>query len=543
LGPLDVLAKMFRISKSTNQVKGRTQPQVPSPKNMPKYAGKLDEALAQFQTTIGLSDDFNHGIINIHGKRAVFLYVSTVCDQQIIDQTLHALHEHQYPRRRMADFPKYLAESVIPSRANLLTTTMFEIRESLTSGSMVILFDNISSVIVVKAKSIEHRVPEAPQLEASSRGSQISFVESIDTNIGLLRIGLNTDTLLVKKFKVGYRSRREVAVIYLSDVANPVIHETVIERIQAIHVDLISQSSAIEQRIIDHPWTIVPLTRVTQRVDNSIREVNQGKVLILVDGDPSAMLVPASIQDFFQTEEDYSHTVWEATFIRWLRIISFTFALFLPALYIAFVDFNPELLPKVLGLQIARSREGVPFPAVMEVCIMQIVVEILREATLRMPKQMGQTIGIVGGLVVGEASVQAGLVSNILIIVVALTAISIFVTPSYQFATVLRLCSWIMVFSATVFGLYGVVLATLLLLYEAANLKSFGMSFLSPFNGEHTRDSFIDGILRLPVTVMDKRTSHLHPIDDIGENDYHNPVHHPQLEKAATTRQTKGRKR
>lgn len=171
------------------------------------------------------------------------------------------------------------------------------------------------------------------------------------------------------------------------------------------------------------------------------------------------------------------------------------------------------MLPKVLGFEIARSRESVPFPAVVEVLIMQVVIEILREATLRMPKQMGQTVGVVGGLVLGEAAVQAGIVSHILIIVISLSAISVFVTPSYEFTLVIRLLTWLMVASASLVGLYGIVACTIFLLFEVSALRVFGIPYMGPFGGEHLRDLFIDGIVRLPLSVMKRRASHLNPVD------------------------------
>ncbi len=303
------------------------------------------------------------------------------------------------------------------------------------------------------------------------------------------------------------------------------------KRLEAIHTDIISGSAAVEQRIVDHPWSLFSLVRMTSRVDGTSMELNQGKVAIVVDGDPTVLLAPATFQDFFQTVEDYMHTWWEATFMRVLRVIAFILAVWLPALYIAFVDYSPDLLPKTMALQIAQSRQGVPFPAVMEVIIMQIVVEILREATLRMPRQMGQAISIVGGLVVGEATVQAGIVSNVLLIVVALSAVSVFVTPSYEFTVMSRLGGWVMIIAATLLGFYGVVLATIWTLFEICNLSSFGIPYVDPLGGDHVKDFFLDGLVRLPITVLDRRPEHLHPVDTTGDTDLMVPMPNPQLEK------------
>lgn len=514
-----------------------TRPHVPDYSKAPKFDGNLNKALEYFAQTLGTSDDYMVRIIEVNGRSSAILFFHTISDERIIESALSTIHQHKFPKR-VKKMAQYLVEKVFTGTDAIFMTNLFELREAIASGGFVVLMDGSSPAIVIGAQFVEHRTPQQPTLESSSRGPQVGFVEELDTNVGLLRRTLKTDALQVKKMRIGYRSRTEVAVLYMEDVTNPLAVETVLRRLSEIHVDHVGQSSAIEQRIVDNHWTIFPLTRVTQRVDSTGRVLNQGKIAIIVDGDPTVLLMPSSLIDFFQTEEDYSHTFYEATFTRWLRMIAFVFALYLPALYIAFVDFNPELLPKVLGEQIAESREGVPFPAVVEVCIMQIVIEILREATLRMPKQMGQSISIVGGLVVGEASVQAGLVSNILIIVVALTAISVFVTPSYEFTVVLRLGSWVMIGAATVFGLYGVLLASILMLYHLASLKSFGISYLDPFNGDHIGDLFTDGIFRMPTWLQRNRTEHLHPIDMVGQSDYDNPVPHPQLENATRKNST-----
>jgi hypothetical protein len=530
-------------ANSFKQLHERVKPQVPDYKDAPHYHGNLDKALEYFADSLGVSDDYMVRVVEVSGHSAAVLFIDTICDHKAVEETLRELHQHRFPKKKVKNLMQYLIERVLPGSDAVYMTNMFELKEAITAGDLVLLIDEMSPAIVTGAKYVEHRQPDQPFVESTVRGSQISFVENLDVNVGLLRTYLNTDSFHIKKLKVGYRSRKEVAVAYIGDIANPLLVKTVIQRISAIHIDVITQGSAIEHRITGHTWTPFPLTRALQRIDSAAHEINQGKVAIIVDGDPTILLVPATVQDFFQTEEDFSHSFYEGTLIRWLRVISFIFAVYLPSFYIAFVDFNPELLPKVLGLQIAKSREGVPFPAVMEVLIMQIVIEILREATLRMPKQMGQTIGIVGGLVVGEASVQAGLVSNILIIVVALTAVSIFVSPSYEFATVLRIGNFIMILSATLLGLYGIILASIWSLYEMSALKSFGISYLDPFNGEHIRNVFTDAFLRLPVKFMDKRTSHLHPQDETGESEYVNPVPHPHLEKSGKKRiRAKGRR-
>nr|WP_245631676.1 spore germination protein [Alicyclobacillus ferrooxydans] len=521
---------VFKIpGRKKFQLLGTRTQNVRDYRNSPHYKGDLNQVLEHFAETLGKSDDYIVRLTEIAGRSAACIFITTVCDHKAVEECLRSLQQHQFPRLSPKDLAQYLTEKVLPSSNSIYVTNLHALRESITSGDLVLLVDGVVPAIVLGAKFVEHRTPEQPYIESSVRGPQISFVENLDINIGLLRQILNTDTLRIKKLNVGYRTRTDVAVVFLEDVANPTLINTVLERINAVHVDTINQGAELEHLIIDHKSSIFPLTRTAQRTDSVAHEVNQGKVVIFVDGDPTVLMVPATIRDFFQTSEDFSHTFHEATLVRWLRFVSFMFGLYLPALYISFTDYNPELLPKVLGLQIAKSREGVPFPAFIEVLIMQLIIEILREATLRMPKQMGQTIGIVGGLVVGEASVQAGIVSNILIIVVALAAVSIFVSPSYEFAIVIRVGTWVMDVAAAFFGLYGVVLVTIAGIYEVCFLKSFGVSYADPFSGEYFRDLVTDGIIRAPYNLFRQRPRHLRVQDQTAESRYRNPAKHAPL--------------
>jgi len=513
-----------------NRYSNRPKPIVPNPKDAPMITGKLQETVQYLNQTSGKSEDFVIARIAVDNREAVLAYFQTVVDQKQAQIMIQALQTHEYPRLSAKKLPNYVAEHVVPFGNVIFMQNLWEIREALSSSEILLLVDGISCAIAVGARAVPHRAVVPPLIESSTRGPQIAFIEDIDVNIGLMRGMLASDTLTVKEFKVGYRSRTRVAVLYEHDVANPNLVATITKRIEAVHVDKLTGSAALEQRIVDNHWTLFPLTRVTPRVDNCVKEVGQGKVVMLVEGDPSAILAPGTIIDFFQTMEDDQQGYVEATLVRWLRMTSFVLAFYLPALYISFSDFNPELMPHVLSLQIARSREGVPFNAVTEVMMMQLVIEIIREAALRMPKVMGQTIGIVGGLVLGQAAVAAGLVSNILIVIIALTAVSVFVMPSYEFATVLRILSWVNIIGASIFGFYGVILVVIGVIFHVGSLKSFGVAYLEPISGKHWRDFFLDGMLRAPLPMLDKRTEHLHDQDETRGADYTDPNQHPMLE-------------
>lgn len=516
----------------------RPLPKVPESRGAPSYGGNLQAALAYLNQYAGGSDDYVARVVPIAGRSAVVVFFMTLIDLDGLERMLRTLQRHDWPPGLPDDrVVPYIADQVISHPFMNFTTNLLDLRRALTLGHIGVLIDRADSVIITGADGVEHRSPGIPIIESATRGAQLGFVEILQVNVGLIRKFLGTDAMRVKLLTVGHRSQTKVAVVYQYDVANAVVVDAAIRRINAVHVDNITGSASLEQRIVDRHWTVFPLTRVTSRVDSVVNEIGQGKVAIVVDGDPMVLLAPATVLDFFQTMDDDQHSFYEATFIRLLRVVALLLSLYLPALYVALTDFNPSLLPNVLGLQIARSREGVPFPAAVEVAFMQTVVEILREATIRMPKVMGQTIGIVGGLVLGEAAVQAGLVSNILLVTIAVTAVAVFVTPSYEFSTVVRLGTWVMWVAASLFGFYGIMLASMLALFHLASLKSFGVPYTDPLTGEHIKDLFIDGITRLPLPMLDRRRPLYHARDQTSGADYTDPVQHPDVDKAAVLRQ------
>ncbi|MFD1673393.1 spore germination protein [Alicyclobacillus fodiniaquatilis] len=507
----------MHVDRPRLKLRHHRNPSLSTPtKGSVQYRGDVNETVSAVSSHLGESDDFVVRSFHVAGRHCAFLFYDSICDRDVVDKSIRSLLHYHYPKRMHMAFESYILDRVLTGVNLNLASDLHEILRPLTNGDLVILIERVSNVIVIPARSVEHRTPEQPTVEVTTRGSQISFVENYQTNVGLIRANLACANLSVKEYKLGERSRRTVAMVYLSDVANPSLVRRLQEKISRVNTDVVVGSATVEQSLSEHPWSPFPMSRVTQRIDAVTREVVQGKVVLIVDGDPCVLLYPVTIQDFFQTSEDYMRSTWEATLIRGLRVIALLLSLYLPAMYVAFVDFNPELLPKVLGMQIAQSREGVPFSAFVEVVLMQIVVEILREATLRMPRQLGQTISIVGGLVVGEATVQAGLVSNILIIVVSLTAISFFVIPSYEFTNLLRIGSWITLLASAVFGFYGVLLVSLWFLYEVVSLRSFGTPYLAPMDGEYIRDLFVDGLIRYPLKLLQKRAEHNKPVDDKG---------------------------
>jgi spore germination protein len=297
------------------------------------------------------------------------------------------------------------------------------------------------------------------------------------------------------------------------------VSEELEEKINKINIDAVLDSGYIQQFIEDRHFTPFPQVQVTERPDVVAGSVYEGRIAVLVDNSPFALILPVTLTALFQSAEDYYSRSTVTTFVRNLRILSGIISLLAPAMYIALISFNPGIIPTKLLLSIAATREGVPFPAFMEAFIMELTLEFLREAGVRLPRAIGSTIGIVGGLVIGQAAVSAGIVSPIMVIVVALTAIASFSIPNYEMAAGFRLIRFILMILASIYGLYGIVLGIIATLVHLVNIKSFGTPFLTPYAPLFVED-MKDGIfLKLPWQNLRKRPRHLDPLDIIRQGD------------------------
>jgi spore germination protein len=286
------------------------------------------------------------------------------------------------------------------------------------------------------------------------------------------------------------------------------------ERIDNIDIDAIMESGYIEQLIEDSWRSPFPQMQHTQRPDVVAAALYEGRVAVVVDNTPFVLLVPATIVTLIQSAEDYYERPFITAAVRLLRLGAMIMSLVLPSLYIAVTSYHPGMLPTDLALYVAGSRANVPFPAFIEAFIMEAALELLREAGIRLPGPIGSTIGIVGGLVLGQAAVEAGIVSPLMVIVVALTAIAGYSSPSYSLAISYRLLRFVMMAFAAVLGLYGVIWVVLAILIHLCNLKSFGVPYLTPFVATETAvKDFKDVFIRVPLRYMKSRPQYLRPGD------------------------------
>jgi spore germination protein len=384
---------------------------------------------------------------------------------------------------------------------------MEDVVTQVLAGNTVLLLDGCASGILISSKLFPSRGVQEADQETAIRGPKDSFTESVRSNTALIRRRIRDSRLKVVQKTAGERSKTDVALMYMEDLVKPSLLKEVKRRLENVSMDGILDSGMLEQLMMEDWKTPFPCIQRTQRPDKTASALLEGRIVLVTDNSPDVLLLPASFHCFFQASDDY-YTRWEsATFARLLRYGAALLSIGFPAFYIAAIGFHTEVLPTNLILSIARARQGIPFPVVFEVILMELAFELLREAGIRLPGQLGATIGIVGGLIVGQAAVDAGIVSTIVVIVVALTAIASFSVPNETMSSAFRILKYFFIFMAALWGLYGFFLAWLFLIVHLSGLYSLGEPYLldAAWRKGEGKEKYKDYYMRLPLFTMWKR--------------------------------------
>lgn len=397
----------------------------------------------------------------------------------------------------------FLIETVIPIH-NLKKESLYgECIKQVLSGASVLFVEGCTECIVMETRGYEKRSVESPKTEMVVMGAQEAFTENLRTNLTLVRRILKTQKLVTELIPAGDINNTMCAILYLDGVASPRVVQEVIKRIKSIKTDLIIGSGMVEQFIEDRPLMLFPQVLSTERPDRTASFIMDGQVVIITEGAPFSMAVPVTFFRLLHTSED-SFTRWPfGTFLRLLRLFGLFCATLLPGLYVAMVMFHPEMLPTELLASIVKSKELVPFPTLLEVLIMEIAFELIREGGIRIPSIIGQTLGIVGALILGQAAVSAGLVSPMLVIIVSVTALGSFAIPNYSMGLAIRIERFFFIIAGAFLGFFGIAFVIFTLGCITCSMKSFGIPFLTPVAPKTKANP--DVVLRTPIWMQDKR--------------------------------------
>ena len=371
--------------------------------------------------------------------------------------------------------------------------------DAMLAGNAVFFIDGYDKAMKISSKGY----PSTGVMEAESekvlRGSREGFSDSVKSNSALIRKRLRDTRLKVEEYKIGVRSHTLTQVLYMDDLVHEGLLEEVKERLEEFQIDGILDSGMLEQLTEDVWYSPFPQYQTTERPDRAVQEILKGKVVILCDNSPEALILPGNFSSFMESSEDWYHRFEMASFLRILRYLAVIMATVLPGLYLAVIRFHTQILPSALILSFAEAREGVPFSSVVELIFLELAFELIREAGVRIPGSLGNAIGIVGGLVIGQAAVEANLVSPIVVMIVALTALGSMTVPNEEFAAAFRLVKYGFLILGGYLGIYGIVLGVYLVIGHLAGLISFGIPYLVPFIKKEQKGSKGEGVLRVPL--------------------------------------------
>jgi len=415
--------------------------------------------------------------------KILLIYIDGLSDTKILDEVLlKPLMFEGLPQGMggMSTISQVLEKQLLAVSVVKTVLKMPEIITGILKGSVAILADGEAKGILAELTGFEKRAIDEPQTESTIRGPRDGFIEDLRTNTTLLRRRIRSTRFKLEAFTIGDLTQTDVVIAYIEGIASESLLVEVRSRIERIQIDAVLGSGFIEEFIEDVPFSPMPQIQNTERPDIVASSLIEGKVAILVDNTPFALIVPMTFWSGLQAVEDYYERFIYTTFIRWLRYILFNFSLFMPSLYVALTTYHPKLIPAPLLISIAAARDSVPFPAIVEAFIMEFMFEGLREAGVRLPKAIGPAVSIVGALVIGQAAVQAGIVSTPMVIVVATTGIASFAIPRYNLGTAFRMIRFVMLILAGIFGLYGIVIGFIALTIHLVNLRSFGVPYFSP---------------------------------------------------------------
>lgn len=414
--------------------------------------------------------------------KTLALYIAGLPDTKHLDDIILKLMFSSCPQDiQKSDYIEQVSQrKVIPVSESRRVSLISDIVKNVLKGDVVFLFDGEEQGLAVSVQGTEARAIEEPSMEPVIRGPREGFVENLRTNTSLLRRRLRSAHLKVESFSIGKLSHTEVTVVYIRGIATEELVNTVRDRLNQIQIDGVLESGYLEEFITDAPYSPFPQIQSTERPDVVIASLLEGKVAIITDGTPIALVLPMTFWTGLQASEDYYERSITATPIRWLRLL-FTFvSLFLPSVYVSLVSYDHPALPTNLLISIASSQRQSPFPAIIETLLMEVTFEALREAGVRLPKGVGSAVTIVGGIVIGQAAVMAGFISAPVVIVVAITGIASFIIPRYNFGLAFRLLRFPLLLLSGFMGFFGIMIGIIAITIHLATLRSFGVSYLSP---------------------------------------------------------------
>lgn len=434
--------------------------------------------LEEISKLCGDSADLVKRTINIGINKIDIIYSEALCSSSFIaDFVLKPLSEIIIEENSSDNFYLLVKNSLTGSSCKELTDLNMAI-EMLFLGSTIVIINN-KEIISIETRAALDRGISSSSIEVAITGPKDSFTENFVKNLGLIRKRIRNNNLHVKALKLGSQSNTRVGICYMNNIVEKSLVESVFKRLEEINNDIIIDGGFITEEL--SKTTFFPQMNQTERPDLASFALLEGKVCLIIDNSPTVIIIPTFFIDFFHTPDDYYQKNINTTFIRILRFFAFFIAIFLPGYYISITTYNPTSIPTVLLLNLIEQHTNVPFPAFFEILIMILAFEILRESDIRIPNKVGSSVSILGGLILGDAAVSAGIISPIMIIVVAISSISALVFSYNSIVNLIRYYRYFVLFLSILFGIYGIFIGFAMLVINLSSISSFGYPYTYPF--------------------------------------------------------------
>ncbi len=445
----------------------------------------------------------------LHFIKVIYCY--NLVNREILSQVLPKVFEI-VKKENMLNY-ELISYVVETNKLEVQKNVLNQIEEALFSGNLVILSSFSNDIFIIPMANLVKRGPEESNIETSISGPKDGFVENISDNMALIRQRLKTSSLKSIQYIIGERSKTKVILLYMDDILNPTILSTVKERLNALKLDIVVSSYEIEELLYDKPFSILPLMDHTGRADYIVQSLNQGRFAILVDGNPTCLVGPTSINQLLYSAEDIHGSFFYSNLVRYLRVFALLTTILLPGFYLALVTYHLDQVPYPYIATISVSRLGLPLSASVETFIMLAFFELFKEAGVRLPKAVGQTVAVLGGLFIGDAAIRAGLTSPTMLVVIAITVISGYTLVNQNLAGNIVLLRVFVLICSTALGLLGFFSALFLILTNVVSLTSFGQPYALTSSKPNKVD-IINMVFSLPNKFLKKRHQALNPIDD-----------------------------
>lgn len=474
--------------------------------NIKNQLGNQNELVIRY-LTIGKKSCLEAAIIYMNG-----LVNKDMIGRDILSPLMLHVQEDTINMKNVED---YICKNYIAVSNTYVEPDINKAVDNIKRGKTVLLIQDSCSFIIIDTTGGVYRSISEPVNDPSLRGPREGFVENLETNVSILQRKIKDKNLASEKFTLGRRTQTDLVMMYINDVVDKDFLQTIKDKINAIDVDSVSANSLIEQFIEEHPYSILPQTNGSERPDVIEAALMEGKIAFLLGGTPYVITYPTIFVEFFQTIEDYYGRTLQTILTRTLRFVAVFIVLTLPALYITMIKFNSELIPIIYIKSLIQARVGIALTPFMSLLAMQLTIELLREGGLRMPGKIGQTISVVGGIIIGDAALKAKIVSSSTLLVAGITTVASFVISNYQMSIAIRSLTYPMLMLSNWLGVLGIVIGWFSILAYLCSLENFGVPYFS-FHKSDMKDIFI----RAPIWKMNKRPEAIPHNDDIRQSDF-----------------------